>query len=220
MAMRHPRLVVFFSAFSALSIMTILSALLGYAVPALIPSSFTKLLAGGLFLIFGLKMLKEGREMSPEEGMGEEMKEVEMELKQKEHHMRRQRSSVTPHSLESGYAGGLSESCSSTSRFPSPSRNSKRNIIMEALSGFFSLLLSPACVQTFTITFLSEWGDRSQIATITMAARQNYWWVTIGAISGHCICTATAVIGGRALAGKVSIRVGIYPLLHCILICN
>jgi len=57
------------------------------------------------------------------------------------------------------------------------------------------------------MTFLGEWGDRSQIATIAMAAGQDYWWVTGGAISGHAVCTAAAVLGGRAIAGKVSMRV-------------
>jgi len=40
-----------------------------------------------------------------------------------------------------------------------------------------------------------------------MAAGQDYWWVTGGAISGHAVCTGVAVIGGRAIAGKVSMRV-------------
>jgi len=56
------------------------------------------------------------------------------------------------------------------------------------------------------MTFLGEWGDRSQIATIAMAAGQDYWWVTGGAISGHAVCTGLAVIGGRAIAGRVSMR--------------
>lgn len=57
------------------------------------------------------------------------------------------------------------------------------------------------------MTFLAEWGDRSQIATIAMAAGQDYWWVTGGAISGHAVCTAAAVLGGRAVAGRISTRV-------------
>jgi Uncharacterized protein family UPF0016 len=60
------------------------------------------------------------------------------------------------------------------------------------------------------MTFLGEWGDRSQIATIAMAAGQDYWWVTGGAVFGHGLCTAAAVIGGRAVAGRVSLRVGKY----------
>lgn len=81
---------------------------------------------------------------------------------------------------------------------------------MVGVSNLFSLLLSPAWVQTFAMTFLGEWGDRSQIATIAMAAGQDYWWVTVGAITGHGICTAAAVIGGRAIAGRVSMRFGMY----------
>lgn len=58
------------------------------------------------------------------------------------------------------------------------------------------------------MTFLAEWGDRSQIATIAMAAGQDYWWVTGGAISGHAVCTFVAVMGGRAIAGRISTRKG------------
>ena len=223
MAMRYPRLVVYSSAFSALIAMTVLSAVLGHAVPTLIPKAFTKLLAAGLFFVFGLKMLKEGREMSSDEGVGEEMKEVEMELEEKEQHMNRRRSSVTPASLEAGRARAGSRrksrsvnrvpsppesASSSSSRSSSPSRDGWCGSITVGLNNLFSLLLSPAWVQTFAMTFLGEWGDRSQIATIAMAAGQDYWWVTIGAISGHGMCTAAAVIGGRAIAGKVSMRVG------------
>ncbi|EAW09300.1 UPF0016 domain protein [Aspergillus clavatus NRRL 1] len=224
MAMRHPRLLVFSAAYSALIAMTVLSAILGHAVPTLIPKYFTKFLAAILFFVFGLKMLKEGREMSPDEGVGEEMKEVEMELEEKEQEQlrkSRRRSSITPHSLESGRLSGRRKSRSSVNRFPSPpesiSSSSSRasspsagrrwSDTLNGMNNLFSLLLSPAWVQTFVMTFLGEWGDRSQIATIAMAAGQDYWWVTVGAISGHGICTAAAVIGGAAIAGKVSMRV-------------
>ncbi|PWY69797.1 UPF0016-domain-containing protein [Aspergillus heteromorphus CBS 117.55] len=222
MAMRHPRLIIFTAAFSALIVMTVLSAVLGHAVPTLIPKSLTKLLAALLFFVFGLKMVKEGREMSPDEGVGEEMKEVEMELEEKEQEqlrMSRRRSSVTPHSLEAGRVGRRKSASSgnrlpsppesvssSSSRGSSPSRNRWGGVLV-GMNNLFSLLLSPAWVQTFVMTFLGEWGDRSQIATIAMAAGQDYWWVTIGAIVGHGLCTAAAVIGGSAIAGKVSMRV-------------
>lgn len=225
MAMRHPRLVVFSSAFCALITMTVLSAVLGHAVPTLIPKSLTKIMAAVLFLIFGAKLFKEGHEMSPDEGVGEEMREVEMELEEKEQEqirMGRRRSSVTPYNLEAGRVGGRPKTRGSHNRLPSPpssvSSSSSRgtsphsqgrlNDMIVGVSNLFSLLLSPAWVQTFAMTFLGEWGDRSQIATIAMAAGQDYWWVTVGAITGHGICTAAAVIGGRAIAGRVSMRVG------------
>ena len=58
--------------------------------------------------------------------------------------------------------------------------------------------------QGFVMTFLAEWGDRTQIATIGLAAAKNPWGVTLGAICGHAICTVIAVLGGRFIAGKIS----------------
>ncbi|RVX70092.1 hypothetical protein B0A52_06264 [Exophiala mesophila] len=220
MAMRHARLVVFTAAFSALVAMTVLSAVLGHAVPTLIPKTVTNFAAAGLFLVFGVKMLIEARGISPDEGVSEEMKEVEMELEEKEQeqrrHARRRSSNISPYALEAGRGGSGRKHTNSrlpsppespaSSRESSPSRQSALRNFATGVNNLFSLLLSPAWVQTFIMTFLGEWGDRSQIATIAMAAGQDYWWVTAGALGGHCICTGVAVLGGKAIAGKVSLR--------------
>ncbi|KAL8714089.1 MAG: hypothetical protein Q9220_001817 [cf. Caloplaca sp. 1 TL-2023] len=223
MAMKHPRLIVFSAAFTALIVMTILSAVLGHAVPTLIPKRYTNILASILFLIFGAKMLREGYAIPRSQGVSEEMKEVEMEMEEKEEQARklgRRRSSFSPYSLEAGRmnprktrsntrlpAPPVSPPSSPDSRSPSPSQGSGFTSALSGINNLCSLLLSPAWVQTFIMTFLGEWGDRSQIATIAMAAGQDYWWVTGGAVSGHALCTAAAVIGGRAIAGRVSLRV-------------
>ena len=65
----------------------------------------------------------------------------------------------------------------------------------------FSIML-----EAFVLTFMAEWGDRTQIATIALAAGNNIIGVTVGAIIGHAICAAIAVIGGKMLAGKISER--------------
>ena len=225
MAMKHPRLIVFSAAFTALIAMTILSAVLGHAVPTLIPKKYTNLLAALLFLVFGAKMLKEGYSIPRDQGVNEEMKEVELELEEKEElarKMGRRRSSISPYILESGRMNARKTRSSTRlpvppdsppsspdgSRSPSPSRGSTMLSVFAGVNNLCSLLLSPAWVQTFVMTFLGEWGDRSQIATIAMAAGQDYWWVTGGAVSGHAICTAIAVVGGRAIAGRVSLRIG------------
>ncbi|KAI5278489.1 hypothetical protein KEM54_004573, partial [Ascosphaera aggregata] len=187
--------------------MTVLSTLLGHAVPSLLPVTFTAFLAAALFFIFGVRMIFEARKMAPDGNASEEMKEVELELEEKVN-KRRRSSVIDPYALESGRAKDFPSpsSSSESSRSPSPSRSSFITTACNGVSNLLSLLLSPAWVQTFVMTFLAEWGDRSQIATIAMAAGRDYWFVTWGAVIGHGVCTGAAVLGGRAIAGRVSMR--------------
>ena len=228
MAMKYPRLQVFSAAMSALLLMTVGSAIFGHAVPTLIPKRLTNFAAAGLFLVFGVKMLREGLSIPRSMGVTEEMREVESELEEKEalaaRELQRRRSSaaVTPYMLEGGRGIPARGKSRGASRLPSPPesppdspssptmgpQSSGIGGALAGVSNLFSLLLSPAWVQTFVMTFLGEWGDRSQIATIAMAAGQDYWWVTAGAVFGHMCCTTVAVVGGRAIAGRVSLRVG------------
>jgi Ca2+/H+ antiporter, TMEM165/GDT1 family len=60
--------------------------------------------------------------------------------------------------------------------------------------------------KTFVMTFLAEWGDRTQIATASLAAEHEVWGVTIGATLGHAICALIAVFGGKLIAGRLSER--------------
>lgn len=68
------------------------------------------------------------------------------------------------------------------------------------------LFFSRVIVQSFTLTFLAEWGDRSQIATILLAARENVWGVCLGGCLGHALCTGLAVVGGRLISQRISAR--------------
>ncbi|KAJ1548328.1 hypothetical protein HK405_003649 [Cladochytrium tenue] len=66
--------------------------------------------------------------------------------------------------------------------------------------------LYPVLVQAFVLTFLAEWGDRSQIATVVLAGAHDPVAVVIGSLLGHALCLLIAVVAGKALARHLSER--------------
>ncbi|XP_042901067.1 putative divalent cation/proton antiporter TMEM165 [Parasteatoda tepidariorum] len=178
MAMRHSRITVFMGAISALAIMTILSACLGFAT-TVIPRTYTHYISTALFAIFGLKMLKEGYSMPADEGK-EEFEDVQKDINKRE---------VEEYEGQVDVETGIIKK--------SKLRTLKRRLMM---------FVSRIFIEAFTMTFLAEWGDRSQLTTIILAAREDAIGVTLGAIIGHGICTSLAVIGGRIIAQRISVR--------------
>eukprot|EP00210_Caulerpa_lentillifera_P006679 g6382.t1 len=160
--MKHPRTVIFIGAFSALAIMTVISAALGVVVPALISPELTHHAATLLYTIFGARLLYIATQSSTGE-TEEEIKEVEEKVADS-HRSRSQ------------------------------------------LRRFMNKLCIPVLLEACILTFVAEWGDRSQIATITLSSHLDPIGVTIGAIVGHALCTGLAVIGGQLIAMRISQR--------------
>ena len=82
--MRHERSVVFIGAIGALALMTVLSSIIGFALPSLLPRQYTHIAASILFVYFGVKLLSEAYEMhrtGSGDGPSDELEEVESELK-------------------------------------------------------------------------------------------------------------------------------------------
>ena len=79
-------------------------------------------------------------------------------------------------------------------------------------SGYMSIIsrglpfLSVVFIETFCLNFFAEWGDRSQISTIVLAAKEDPTGVIVGSLFGYSVCTAIAVLGGRFMAQIISIR--------------
>mmetsp|Transcript_5066 Transcript_5066/g.18433 ORF Transcript_5066/g.18433 Transcript_5066/m.18433 type:complete len:352 (-) Transcript_5066:155-1210(-) len=62
-------------------------------------------------------------------------------------------------------------------------------------------------LETFTLIFIAEWGDRSMFAIITLsAAATSAQSVFFGALGGHFAATAIAVIAGTLMAKYLSER--------------
>jgi len=175
LAMRHARLAVFAGALGALAVMTVLSAALGLALPALMPRRYTHYASAALFLYFGVRLLKDANGMEAG-GVSEELEEVEEEL-----------GVGAGKKGDVGAAGDAEAGGAGAQKAAAAERDAAR-------------VLS----QAFVLTFLAEWGDRSQIATIALASAKDPYGVVAGGVVGHAMCTGLAVVGGRMLASRIS----------------
>ncbi|KAG8662474.1 hypothetical protein MANES_01G108600v8 [Manihot esculenta] len=71
---------------------------------------------------------------------------------------------------------------------------------------FLTRFVSPVFLKAFSLTFFGEWGDKSQLATIGLAADEDVFGVIMGGVLGQAICTVAAVLGGKSLASRISER--------------
>lgn len=222
MAMSHSRVTVFLAAISALITMTILSVFLGLTT-SVIPKTYTHFISIALFVIFGFKMLYEAKEMSGDEAK-EELEEVQKTLNKRSEENQKPRghpvsiNSSTPSSpskisLLVPNGEELAEDRKEL-LFNTQTEDPETGIVRSVVSVSFGTrikrwlmrFISLAFLETLTMTFVAEWGDRSQITTIILAAREDPVSVTLGAIFGHAICSMIAVIGGRMIAQMISVR--------------
>lgn len=179
--------------------MHVLSCLMGYALPALLPRAYTHYASAVssfiafncvfviniqlLFVYFGIRLLKDAQDMG--DGPSEELQEVEEELIEKKDAAR----SDDQDDVEEGSSKGK------------PDKNGSEAVAYAMKSEHLHVF-----TQAFTLCFLAEWGDRSQIATIALASSKNPFGVIIGGLVGHAMCTGLAVVGGRMLAARISER--------------
>lgn len=162
--------------------------------------------------LFGLKMLWEAWHMKPEE-TDEVRKEVEDELQRRgsiasglemaergnsANEERNQQTEVSSTDAEANDRPAESETLTG--------RAKKVTIQENSLFGKKCYKIFKVFVNCFTMTFLAEWGDRSQLATIVLASINDVGGVCVGGVLGHALCTGLAVIAGALVAKKISVR--------------
>ncbi|XP_073023704.1 GDT1-like protein 4 isoform X1 [Primulina huaijiensis] len=175
LAMRHPRRLVLSGCLGALIVMTILSAVVGWAAPNMISRKWTHHVTTLLFLGFGFWSLWDAFNG----GETEELAEVEKEL-----------------NADVKVNGGET------------TKNDKDSDKLKKQSRpFLAQFFSPILLKAFSITFFGEWGDKSQLATIGLAADENPLGVVLGGILGQALCTTAAVLGGKSLAKQISEKI-------------
>lgn len=232
LAMRYNKIIVFVGAYGALVIMTLLSCALGFVVN-LIPSYITHYLAASLFAIFALQMLYEAYKNHGQSAQGE-MEEVAAELREDDEELRvrfRKNSKtegahgeadivveILPTDAERARSRGSSSDLARERGPSSPEERRSLTAVAEEASSdseedlscskkienFFSIFINAVFIKAFFLTFIAEWGDRSQLSTVTLATTTNMYAVFIGGCLGHFCCTLAAIIFGSTIAKRVS----------------
>ncbi|WVZ84025.1 hypothetical protein U9M48_031107, partial [Paspalum notatum var. saurae] len=166
LAMQYQRALVLLGSMAALSLMTIVSVIIGRIFQS-VPAQFQTTLPIGeyaavaLLAFFGFKSIKDALAL-PDNANGNPQGNSE--------------------------SGELAEA---------------EELVKEKVS---KKLTSPLEVlwKSFSLVFFAEWGDRSMLATIALGAAQSPFGVASGAIAGHLIATALAILGGAFLAKYLS----------------
>jgi Ca2+/H+ antiporter, TMEM165/GDT1 family len=225
LSMKNDRRAVFGGAICALILMTILSTLMGLVLPQFLDRKYTHLLAGFLFGYFGLRLLYEAHGMAANK-VSEELEEVEEELLHTKKKNKKNEECGTNTSMDESSVGGEETEGDNNNNnkavdLENPMRNRSVSSSADNNNNKTAMKKQPArrhtahrrqswhmvLLQAFTLTFVAEWGDRSQIATIALAAAKHPIGVTIGGCLGHAFCTGMAVLGGRMLAARISEKI-------------
>ncbi|KAG5532492.1 hypothetical protein RHGRI_026946 [Rhododendron griersonianum] len=184
LAMRHPRRLVLLGCLTALIVMTILSVVVGWAAPNLVrvikSCKTAKISRKWTHHVTTLLFLGFGLwslwDVVKGEGESEELAEVEAKL-------------------DADWKA-TNGSVKERSKADDDLKKERRQLLTQ----FFS----PIFLKAFSITFFGEWGDKSQLATIGLAADENPFGVVLGGILGQALCTTAAVLGGKSLASQIS----------------
>ena len=109
-------------------------------------------------------MIYDGIKMDPNESL-EELKETEEELEEKEEEL---------------------ENSPNKKLLDEESAGTKAHQGLTFKQKLFSCF-SPVLLQSFTLTFLAEWGDRSQITTVVQSTTDNAYGVLFGSVAGYLL---------------------------------
>jgi len=206
MAMRYNRIAVLCGALLALFLMTGISTAFGQLVTALVPAFYTHVLTTLLFFFFGFKLLWDAYHDEGTEN--NEKSEVELELNQLHTKMmeKKSKNSMTENENDSKKQSAKDDneeqrSLKTEASTPIDIEANGKGTCVNQIEKVASKLVF---WQALTLTFLGEWGDRSQISTIALAANSSAIMVFLGGFLGHACCTSLAVMGGKYLANKIS----------------
>ena len=182
-----PPLTLYLVSLSSVLLMNYLSILLGYYLPKLISETFMKILALILFVSFGILSIIES--LKKDEKIDELLELTKKELNESENDYSLMNEDVET-DIESNKEVLLPSIMRTNSNISDISSNSTISFgLITAIFFFF---------------FLSDFGDKSQIAIVTMAAIYNINGILLGSTLALIGTITIAVLFGNWISEKIS----------------
>lgn len=170
---------VFVGCMLALAASTLIAALVGYLLASFIGPTVLTFVAAALFLGFALWLLWEWYTYDEKEESAE--KEAQEEIANQE---------------RDGYGSVESRGRAA----------SAESALVEESSPRQGVPWWRVVVLAFSMNFIGELGDKTQIAVAVQASTSDPFWVAVGALIGFTLVTAIAVMFGKAIAKLLSPR--------------
>lgn len=229
LAMRNPAFTVFWGSWTAMVCMSVLSAVLGAVLPALLPQRGAMVGTALLFFGFGCAMVWQSMHMRGDE-LRQEWAETQDEIcvDEEEHELDVLEQGQPHTNAYPAIQPYPPKPVPMPTAAPAAVVNAVRTkphtstlaFVKEGTRNLCGLCFSPAFSQAFLLSFLGEWGDRSQITTVALAAThvrlsalcacspQDAAIVAFSTSFGHLLCVALAVSAGAMLATRLSVKHG------------
>jgi putative Ca2+/H+ antiporter (TMEM165/GDT1 family) len=195
MTSKLPSLILYITALSATLLMNYISIGLGYLLPLIINQTVMNCIAFSLFLMFGIISIMEGKAIEKNNGLSDlfELTKKELEIEEEEE----QDYYLMVETEDNEYDMKTEATTPHNSRIKS---NIKNNEIYNNKTTY------GLCFALFITFLLSDIGDKSQIATITIAAVYNLYGVIIGTTLAFILSCALGILCGNFICQRISTK--------------
>ena len=193
MTSKIPPLLLYITSISATLIMNYLSIGLGYILPYLINKTVMNCIAFSLFLTFGIISIIEGKTIEKKNGISNLFEETQKELNIEEEEQDYYLMIEDDNEIENIKTEATSPNLSRRKENDNYNNNNNNKTYGLCLALFFTFLLS-------------DIGDKSQIATITIAAIYNLYGVILGTTLAFLLTCALGIICGNYICEKISTK--------------